>query len=181
LAADPLRPIRIWLNDALKRMDPVFARMYESDAKGGRSSYRHDVVVNAQVTQASGMAERDAAAQMLADAAQVASVSITVGAEKNYDTAGSVASCHANRVTPHVAQNGGRAGGSAIDSRTTRWGLRHQPAQTQMYRAGLRLGQDGRPDSSGGVSGRELVQQLVFLTQAAYNLTAQRTLGSRTA
>lgn len=34
-ANHPLRPIRIWLNDALKRMDPVFARMYESDAKGG--------------------------------------------------------------------------------------------------------------------------------------------------
>lgn len=25
----------IWLNDALKRMDLVFARMYESGAKGG--------------------------------------------------------------------------------------------------------------------------------------------------
>lgn len=25
----------IWLNDALKHMDRVFARMYESDAKGG--------------------------------------------------------------------------------------------------------------------------------------------------
>lgn len=31
-----MRPIRIWLNDALKRMDPMFARMYESDAKGYR-------------------------------------------------------------------------------------------------------------------------------------------------
>jgi hypothetical protein len=25
----PLRPIPIWLNDALKRMDPVFTRIYE--------------------------------------------------------------------------------------------------------------------------------------------------------
>ncbi len=33
-ASHPLRPIRLWLNDALKRMDPLFARMYESDAKG---------------------------------------------------------------------------------------------------------------------------------------------------
>ncbi len=28
----PLRPIRSWLNDTLKRMDDVFARMYEADA-----------------------------------------------------------------------------------------------------------------------------------------------------
>ncbi len=75
---------------------------------------RHGLVVNAQVTQASGTAERDAAAQMLEDAAQVASAPITVGADKNYDTAGFVASCRANHVTPHVAQNDGRAGGSAI-------------------------------------------------------------------
>ncbi|VVE21876.1 transposase [Pandoraea fibrosis] len=37
-ANHPLRPTRLWLNEALKRMDGVFARMYESDAKGGRPS-----------------------------------------------------------------------------------------------------------------------------------------------
>src|ERR1700735_4119997 len=82
---------------------------------------RHGLVVNAQVTLATGTAERDAAGQMLADAARVAPRAITVGADKNYDTAGFVASCRANRVTPHVAQNAGRPGGSAIDERTTRW------------------------------------------------------------
>lgn len=82
---------------------------------------RHGLVVNAQVTQATGTAERDAAADMLADAARLAKVSITVGADKNYDTAGFVATCRANRVTPHVAQNHARAGGSAIDGHTTRW------------------------------------------------------------
>ena len=82
---------------------------------------RHGLVVNAQVTQTNGMAERDAAADMLADAARLADRPITVGADKNYDTAGFVATCRANRVTPHVAQNDTRAGGSAIDGRTTRW------------------------------------------------------------
>jgi IS5 family transposase len=82
---------------------------------------RHGLVVNAQVTLATGTAERDCAAQMLADAASVAPRGITVGADKNYDTAGFRASCRSNRVTPHVAQNDGRAGGSAIDERTTRW------------------------------------------------------------
>lgn len=44
-----------------------------------------------------------------------------VGANRIYDTAGFVASCRANRVMPHVAQNDGRGGGSAIDGRKTRW------------------------------------------------------------
>ncbi|MGF6873687.1 hypothetical protein OKW35_003159 [Paraburkholderia sp. MM5477-R1] len=83
---------------------------------------RHGLVVNAQVTLVTGTAERDCAAQMLADAAKVAPGGITVGADKNYDTAGFVATCRANRVTPHVAQNDGRPGGSAIDERTTRVG-----------------------------------------------------------
>jgi Transposase DDE domain len=82
---------------------------------------RHGLVVNAQVTQANGTAVRDVAAEMLADAARFAGTSITVGADKNYDTADSVATCRAYNVTPHVAQNDGRAGGSAIDARTTRW------------------------------------------------------------
>ncbi len=82
---------------------------------------RHGLVVNAQVTLATGTAERDAAGQMLADVAGVASRAIAVGADKNYDTAGFVAGCRANRVAPHVAQNDGRPGGSAIDEQTTRW------------------------------------------------------------
>ncbi|GJH08477.1 hypothetical protein CBA19CS11_06585 [Caballeronia novacaledonica] len=52
---------------------------------------RHGLVVNAQVTQANGTAERDTAAQMLADAARVAGTSISVGADKNYDTSDGLA------------------------------------------------------------------------------------------
>lgn len=50
-AGHPLRPIRIWLNDALKRMDPVFARMYESDAKGGRLSIATEKLIRALLLQ----------------------------------------------------------------------------------------------------------------------------------
>ena len=39
---------------------------------------------------------------------------------KAYDTAGFVAAARALNVTPHVAQNVNRPGGSAIDGRTTR-------------------------------------------------------------
>jgi hypothetical protein len=44
----------------------------------------------------------------------------TIGADKNYDTKGFVAEMRRLGVTPHVAQNTARSGGSAIDGRTTR-------------------------------------------------------------
>lgn len=45
---------------------------------------------------------------------------VTVGADKGYDTADFVAECRNFKVTPHVAQNDKRRGGSAINARTTR-------------------------------------------------------------
>lgn len=50
-ANHPLRPIRVWLNDALKRMNPVFARMYENDAKGGRPSIAPEKLIRALLLQ----------------------------------------------------------------------------------------------------------------------------------
>ena len=79
---------------------------------------RHALIVDCKVTQATGTGERDAAKVMasgLAGAHQK-----TLGADKNYDTRGFVAEMRRLGVTPHVAQNTARPGGSAIDSRTTR-------------------------------------------------------------
>jgi transposase len=50
-ANHPLRPIRIWLNEALKRMDAVSARKYETDAKGGRSSIAPETLLVALLLQ----------------------------------------------------------------------------------------------------------------------------------
>ncbi|AJY27102.1 transposase DDE domain protein (plasmid) [Burkholderia thailandensis 34] len=141
---------------------------------------RHGLVVNAQVTQANGTAERDAAAEMLADAARLAEVPITVGADKNYDTAGFVATCRANRVTPHVAQNDARTGGSAIDGRTTRWAgyaisQRKRKCIEQVFGWGKTVGRIRQVMCRG----RERVEQLFLLTQAAYNLTRMRTLAAK--
>ena len=44
---------------------------------------------------------------------------VTVGGDKGYDTADFVAECRNLKVTPHLAQNLERPGGSAIDARTT--------------------------------------------------------------
>jgi hypothetical protein len=131
---------------------------------------RYGPVMNAQVTQASGTAERDAAAQMLADAAQVASVPITVCADKNYDTVGFVANCRANGVDAAYGTKR-RPRGWLGDRRShdTLGRLRHQSAQAQMHRAGLRLGKTvGRIRQA---TYRERVGQLFLLTQTAYNLT----------
>ena len=43
-----------------------------------------------------------------------------MGGDKAFDTQGFVAECRNLHVTPHVAQNHKRKGGSAIDVRTTR-------------------------------------------------------------
>ncbi|SIT73353.1 Transposase domain [Burkholderia sp. b14] len=50
-ASHLLRPIRIWLNDALKRMEPVFVRMDESDAKGGHPSIAPQKLIRALLLQ----------------------------------------------------------------------------------------------------------------------------------
>jgi IS5 family transposase len=79
---------------------------------------RNGLIVNAEVFQANGTAERDAALVMLEQIPGTKSV--TAAGDKGYDTADFVAECRHLGVTPHVAQNDGRRGGSAIDSRTTR-------------------------------------------------------------
>jgi transposase len=79
---------------------------------------RNGLVVSAVVTHADGRGERLAALAML-DALPPAGRR-SVGADKAYDTADFVAACRNRKVTPHVACNDTRRGGSAIDRRTTR-------------------------------------------------------------
>ena len=79
---------------------------------------RNGLIVDAEVFQANGTAERDAALIMLE---QIAGTQpLTVGEDKGFDTRDFVKECRHMRVTPHVAQNLERRGGSAIDGRTTR-------------------------------------------------------------
>ena len=79
---------------------------------------RNGLIVDSEVWQATGTAERDAAQAMLKDVAGGGRV--TLAGDKGFDTHGFVRGCRNLRVTPHVAQNVGRRGGSAVDARTTR-------------------------------------------------------------
>jgi transposase len=76
------------------------------------------LILKAEVFEANGTAERDAALVMLEQIP--GKQQVTVGGDKGFDTAGFVAECRNLHVTPHVAQNDKRPGGSAIDGRTTR-------------------------------------------------------------
>jgi transposase len=80
---------------------------------------RNGLVVDFQVSEASGTAERDLVPKLLDQAAERHFRPKTLGADKNYDTQACIADIRARHVTPHVAQNtSGRR--SAIDGRTTR-------------------------------------------------------------
>jgi transposase len=79
---------------------------------------RNGLVVDTELFQCNGTAERDAAMVM---AGRIeGSGRVTVAGDKGYDTKEFVREMRGMNVTPHVAQNQNRAGGSAIDGRTTR-------------------------------------------------------------
>lgn len=103
------------------------AKLYrKSQSTGAILSYqghvlmenRNGLVVRAAVSSADGKAERATALAMLDTLPGKAPK--TLGADKAYDTRDFVAACRARNVTPHVASNPRRWGGSAIDGRTTR-------------------------------------------------------------
>ena len=80
---------------------------------------RHGLLVDFQMSEASGTAERELTPRLLRGARERRFRPTTLGGDKNYDTRSCVADIRACGVTPHVAQNtSGRR--SAIDGRTTR-------------------------------------------------------------
>ena len=79
---------------------------------------RNGLVVDAELLQANGTAERDAAL-LMAERIE-GGKRVTVAADKGYDTKEFVREMRGMNVTPHVARNDKRRGGSAIDGRTTR-------------------------------------------------------------
>jgi transposase len=78
---------------------------------------RHGLVVQADATQANGVAERETALTMIDRRAPGTTNQLTLGADKAYDAREFVADLRQKCVTPHVAQ---KANSSAIDGRTTR-------------------------------------------------------------
>jgi hypothetical protein len=135
---------------------------------------RNGLVVDTQVTHATGTAEREAAIDMVC--ALDGTNRITLGAYKNYDTEGFVEDCHLLKATPHVAQNDTNRS-SAIDGRTTRH-PGYKVSQTIRKRIEECF---GWAKTVGGMRksrfvGREKLEFQFTLTFAAFNLVRMRNL-----
>lgn len=120
--------------------------------------------------------ERDVAAEMLQDVA-LPGRRITIGADKGYDTRWFIKASRDANVTPYVARNTKRSGGSAIDKRTTRHlgyslSQRKRKCFEQCFGWGKMIG----PWRQIMVRGLEKMDQLLTLMMAAYNLTRWRSL-----
>ncbi|MBV8207647.1 MAG: IS5 family transposase [Acidobacteria bacterium] len=106
--------------------DPEAKMARKGNGKEAKLSYcgnllvenRNGLIVDALAWEANGTAERYAALVMMEQIP--GDQSVTVGGDKNFDTHDFVADCRHMNITPHVAQNDGRPGGSSIDGRTTR-------------------------------------------------------------
>ena len=131
---------------------------------------RNSLLIDFQIEPADGLAERRAAIAM-ADERLAGSRRITLGGDKGYDTRDFVATCRALNITPHVAQNDARPGGSALDARTT---CREGYGVSQRLRKRIEEA-FGWMKTIGGLRktryrGRERVQMSAYLVAAAYNL-----------
>ena len=158
--------------------DPEALLARKSDAAPAKLCYaghvlmenRSALIVDMELTQADGRAEREAATQMLGRL-PARKRRRTVAADKAYDTADHVGALRRMNVTPHVAQNQARRGGSALDPRT----VRHPGyAVSQWIRKRVEEA-FGWMKTVGGLRrtryrGRARVQMHAYLVAAAYNL-----------
>jgi len=163
------------------RTDPDARLARKSDAHPAQPSYsghvlmenRNGLVAAATLGHATGTAEREAALAMLAGQVRARSL----GADKGYDTRGFVAGCRGLGVTPHVAANHARSGGSAIDARTTR---HHGYQLSQRIRKRIEevfgWAKTIGPMRKTKLRGYERVGFQFVLTMTGYNLTRLRNL-----
>jgi len=129
---------------------------------------RSGLIVQGDLTQADGRAERKAALDMVHRHSPGSTRRLTLGADKGYDAAGFVSDLREACVTPHIAQ---KSRYSAIDGRTTR----HAGyALSQKHRKKIEE-PFGWAKTVGGMAqtmyrGVERVRSRFILTMAANNL-----------
>jgi len=135
---------------------------------------RNGMVVDTQLTFATGMAEREAALEMVGRLPEGSR--ITLGADKGYDAAGFVADLRSMNVTPHIAQNDTYRR-SAIDGRTTRHdgyhiSQRKRKRVEEVFGWGKVVGSIRKAR----VRGLARVAGMFTFAMAAYNLVRMRNL-----
>jgi transposase len=130
---------------------------------------RNGLLVDLRISEANGRAECETAIDMLADVATGGR--ITVAGDKGYDTAGFVDACRRMNITPQIAQNTARRGGSAIDGRTTRhrgYSLSQKIRKRVEEIFGWAKGTGGLRRTR--FKGKDRTQLGAYLVGAAYNL-----------
>lgn len=144
------------------------------------SDARHGFIAAACVTEATTLAEREAALEMIANLSR-RRARIQLAADKAYDEAGFVAGLRKLRVTPQVTQYTGNRS-SAIDRRTSRHDtyVRAQAARRHIEKIFGWLKQVGGQRRT-RFRGRQRVGWMFQLAAAAYNLVRMKTLSEATA
>ncbi len=133
---------------------------------------RNGLVVDCELTRATGTAEREAALAMLERLPGGSRV--TLGADKGYDSADFVEAVRSLNVTPHIAQNDTNRR-SAIDARTTRHdgysiSQRKRKCIEEVFGWGKVVGTIRKVK----IRGLERVSGLFTFAVAAYNLVRMR-------
>ena len=131
--------------------------------------HRHGLIVDVEVTEASGVAEREAALVMLDR--HPSHQRRTVSADKSYDTKQFVADCRERGITPQVAMNISGTRGSAIDARTSRH-AGYVASQRVRKRIEECFGwcKDGRPMRKMKLYGKRKVEFLTTWSVGLYTL-----------
>ena len=128
---------------------------------------RNGLVVDVEVTHATGTAEREAAETMVERS--IDKPGATLGADKNYDTKDFVAAMRKRKVTPHVAR---KEKGSAIDRRATRHdGYRKSLKIRKRIEEVFGWAKTVGPLRQTKLRGLKKVTAQTVFTFAAYNLT----------
>jgi hypothetical protein len=135
---------------------------------------RNGLIVDVEITHASGTAEREAALAMLGRRDKK-NQQATVGADKGYDCKAFVKGCRKLKVTPHVAAKDKY---SAIDGRTKRHeGYKPKPAGAQAHRRGFWLDQDSGWMAKTKLIGQTKLTGQALLCFATYNLVRMGSIG----
>jgi hypothetical protein len=130
--------------------------------------HRHGLIVDVEVTEAAGYAEREAALLLLDR--HPSRERRTVAADKVHDTQQFVADCRERGVTPQVAMNISRTRSSAIDARTRHAGYVASQRIRKRIEECFGWCKDGRPLRKMKVYGKRKVDFVTTLTVGIYTL-----------
>ncbi len=164
------------------RTDPEALLAKHSPGEAARLAYgghlltenRNGLIVQADLSAATGTAEREVGAQLVRRERKERKGWLTVAADKNYNTKDFVRELRSMNVTPHVAQKDRH---SAIDGRTTTWeGYSMSQKKRKLVEEAFgwmkTVGQLHKLRHRGRAKARWVFQ----FTAAAYNLVRMRSL-----